>query len=216
MPEFEHLPYPSRYNSLRLLNYNYASSRKLCAITLVADSRRPVFADMPLAKAILASLLSPETLAHMHLQAFTLMPDHLHLVAGVRDPDLNLPSLIGNFKSFTTQLYWKRAREIVASGEVSLPSQNVCKSQSQQARILLSALIDSHATLRPEVIELRNWPAVRPEMFLKKHLWQSKFFDHIIRNDQDLRENIEYIAMNSVRAGYVSRSCFYPYTGFMA
>ena len=216
MPEFEHLPYPSRYNSLRLLNYNYASSRKLCAITLVADSRRPIFADMLLAKATLASLLSPKTLAHMHLQAFTLMPDHLHLVTGVRDPDLNLPSLIGNFKSFTTQFYWKRAREIVASGEASLPSQNVCKSQSQQARLLLSALIDGHATLRPEVVELRNWPAVRPEMFLKKHLWQSKFFDHIIRNDQDLRENIEYITMNSVRAGYVSRSCFYPYTGFMA
>ena len=76
-------------------------------------------------------------------------------------------------------------------------------------------MIDGRATLRPEVVELRNWPRVRPEMFLKKHLWQSKFFDHIIRNDQDLQENLEYIAMNSVRAGYVSRSCFYPYTGFM-
>ena len=215
MPEFEHLPYPSRYNSLRLLNYNYTSSRKLCAITLVADSRRPVFADMLLAKATLASLLSPVTLAHMHLQAFTLMPDHLHLVAGIRNPDLNLPALIGNFKSFTTQLYWKRSQEIAASGEVCLPSQNVYKSDSQQARNLLSALIDGRATLRPEIVELRNWPAVRPELFLKKQLWQAKFFDHIIRNDHDLRENLEYIAMNSVRAGYVSRSCFYPYTGFM-
>ena len=215
MPEFEHLPYPTRYNSLRLLNYNYTSSRKLCAITLVADSRRPVFADMLLAKATLASLLSPETLAHMHLQAFTLMPDHLHLVAGVRNPDLHLPALIGNFKSFTTQLYWKRARDIAASGEVRLPSQNVCKGDIEQSRSLLSALIDGRATLRPDVVELKNWPAVRPEMFLKKHLWQANFFDHIIRNDQDLRENLEYIAMNSVRAGYVSRSCFYPYTGFM-
>ena len=215
MPEFEHLPYPSRYNSLRLLNYNYASSKKLCAITLVADSRRPVFADMLLAKSILASLLSPETLANLHLQAFTLMPDHLHLVGGVRSPDLNLPAIIGSFKSFTTQLYWRRCREITKSGEVSLPSERVSKCDSQEARRLLAPWIDGRATLRPEVIELKNWPDVRPEMFLKKHLWQSKFFDHIIRNDQDLQENLEYIAMNSVRAGYVSRSCFYPYTGFM-
>ena len=215
MPEFEHLPYPSRYNSLRLLNYNYTSTKKLCAITLVADLRRPVFADMLLAKATLASLLSPETLTHMHLQAFTLMPDHLHLVAGVRNPELNLPALIGNFKSFTTQLYWRRCREIAASGAVSLPSQNVSKADNQQSRRLLSSLIDGRATLRPEVVELSKWPDVRPEMFLKKHLWQSKFFDHIIRNDQDLQENLEYIAMNSVREGYVSRSCFYPYTGFM-
>ena len=170
---------------------------------------------MLLAKSILGSLLSPETLANLHLQAFTLMADHLHLVAGVRNPDLNLPAIIGSFKSFTTQLYWKRCREIAVSGAVSLPSQNVSKSDSHEARIFLAPLIDGRATLRPEVVELKNWPAVGPEMFLKKHLWQSKFFDHIIRNDQDLQENLEYIAMNSVRAGYVSRSCFYPYTGFI-
>ena len=69
MPEFEHLPYPSRYNSLRLLGYDYNSTRKLCAITLVSDSRKPVFADMLLAKATLTALLSPETLANMHLRA---------------------------------------------------------------------------------------------------------------------------------------------------
>jgi REP element-mobilizing transposase RayT len=215
MPDFEHLPYPSRYNSLRLLGYDYNSTKKLCAITLVADSRRPVFADMLLAKATLAALLSPETLANMHLRAFTLLPDHLHLIAGVRNPDLHLPNLIGKFKSFTTQLYWKRSREIAAVGEISFPSQNVSKSDPEHSRTLLSPLINGRATLRPEVVELRNWPAVRVEMFLKKHLWQAKFFDHIIRNDEDLRENLEYIAMNPVRAGYVTQPCFYPYTGFL-
>jgi REP element-mobilizing transposase RayT len=143
------------------------------------------------------------------------MPDHLHLVTGVRQPDLYLPNLIGNFKSFTTKLYWRRSQEIAASGEVSLPSQCVIKSDVQQSRELLSPLIDGRANLRPEVVELRNWPSVRPEMFLKKHLWQAKFFDHVIRNDDDLRENFEYIAMNPVRAGYVARPYFYPYTGFM-
>jgi REP element-mobilizing transposase RayT len=215
MPEFEHLPYPSRYNSLRLLGYDYNSTRKLCAITLVSDSRKPVFADMLLAKATLTALLSPETLANMHLRAFTLMPEHLHLLAGVRNPDLHLPNLIGKFKSFTTQLYWKRSREIAAAGEVRLPSENVSKSDIQRSRSLLSPLIEGRVTLRPEVVELRNWPAVRPELFLKKHLWQAKFFDHVIRNDEDLRENLEYIAMNSVKAGYVARSYFYPYTGFL-
>ena len=215
MPEFEHLPYPSRYNTLRLLGYDYASTRKLCAITLVAESRRPIFADMLLAKAVLASLLSPETLANLHLRAFTLMPEHLHLVAGVRHPDLNLPNLLGNFKSFTTQLYWRRSQQIVASGEVRLPSQNVNKSDVQQSRSLLAPLIDGRAALRPEVVELKNWPSVRPELFLKKHLWQSKFFDHIIRNDTDLQENLKYIAMNSVLAGYVVQPYLYPYTGFL-
>jgi len=215
MPQFDHLPYPSRYNTLRLLGYDYSSTRKICAITLVAASRRPVFGDMLLAKAILTSLLSPQTLTNIDLRAFTLMPDHLHLLAGVRQPDLNLPNLIGKFKSFTTQLYWKRSQEIFASGEISLPSKSVSRSDFEQSLTLLPALIDRCATLRPEAVELRNWPSVRQEMFLKKDLWQAKFFDHIIRNDNDLRENLEYIAMNPVKAGYVSQPWFYPYTGFM-
>ena len=215
MPHFDQLPYPSRYNSLRLLGYDYTSPRKLCALTLVAETRRPLFADMLLAKAILASLLSPETLVNLHLRAFTLMPDHLHLIAAARQSKFDLPNLIANFKSFTTQLYWKRSREILASGEISLPSQSVNKADLKGSRSLMAALLTGHLKLRPEVVELKNWPSVQPECFLKKHLWQAKFFDHVIRNDQDLRESLNYVAMNPVRAGYVTRPCFYPYTGFM-
>ena len=215
MPHIDHLPYPRRYNSLRLLGYDYASARKLCAITLVADSRRPVFADLRLAKVTLATLLSDETLGNMDLRAFSLMPDHLHLIAGVRQTEFELPDLIGQFKSFTTQLYWKRSREIADSGEVSLPSQCVSKSEYKRSQALLSALIDGRATLRPEVVNLKNWPVIRPQIFLKKHLWQARFFDHVIRNDRDLRENLDYIAMNPVKAGFVSHPYFYPYTGFL-
>jgi len=215
MPHFDQLPYPSRYNSLRLLGYDYTSTRKLCAITLVADERRSLFSDMLLAKSVLVSLLSPETLASLHVRAFTLMPDHLHLIAGARHSKFDLPNLIAGFKSFTTHLYWKRSREILTSGEISLPSQSVSKSDSTNSRSLLPALVSGYLTLRPEFVELKNWPFVRPEDFLKKRLWQTRFFDHVIRNDKDLRENLHYIAMNPVRAGYVTQPCFYPYTGFM-
>ena len=75
--------------------------------------------------------------------------------------------------------------------------------------------MDWRATLRPEVVELRNWPRVKPEHFLKKRLWQTRMFDHVIRNDFDLQENLNYIAMNPVRAGYVTAPNFYPYTGLL-
>jgi len=215
MPHFDELPYPSRYNSLRLLGYDYTSIRKLYAITVVADERRPLFSDMLLAKSILASLLSPETLAGLHLQAFSLMPEHIHLLGGARHSKFDLSNLIAGFKSFTTHLYWKRSREILTSGEITLPSQSVNKSDSTGSRSLLPALVSGYLTLRPEVVELKNWPAVQPEDFRKKRLWQTRFFDHVIRNDRDLRENLNYIAMNPVRAGYVTQPCFYPYTGFM-
>ena len=215
MPHFEDFPYPSRYNSLRLLGYDYTSTLRACALTLVTDLRRPVFADMKLAKLILASLLSDETLTRLHLRAFTLMPDHLHLLAGIRQPGFDLRNVIGQFKSFSTQLYWKRSHEIVASEQIELPSSSVTKSDLQEAKPLLRALADWCATLRPESVELRNWPTIPPTLFLNKHLWQPGFFDHVIRNQKDFNENLTYIAFNPVRAGYVAQPFFYPYTGFM-
>jgi REP element-mobilizing transposase RayT len=215
MPQIPAFPYPRRYNSLRLLGYGYDSIFQLCAITLVSDLRRPLFADVSLAKVVLASLLSDQTLKYMRVRAFTLMPDHLHLLAGVRLPESDLPTLLGGFKSYTTQLYWKRSREVMESQEVYLPSGLVEKTDPNESRPLLAALMEWRATLRPEIVELKNWPRLKPQQFLGKLLWQEKFFDHVIRNDTDLQENLDYIAMNPVKAGYVTRPQFYPYTGFM-
>jgi REP element-mobilizing transposase RayT len=215
MPYFSGFPFQRRYNSLRLLGYDYQSVYQLCAITLVTDLRRPLFGDLILAKAILTSLLSDKSLERMRVRAFTLMPDHLHFLASVRQPDIYLPSMIGRFKSYTTQQYWKRSRDVVDSNSVCLPPASVRRSDRSEVRALLTAVMEWRATLRPEVVELKNWPRVKPGQFLKKHLWQLRLFDHVIRNESDLRENLEYIAMNSVKAGYVTRPQFYPFTGFL-
>ena len=58
------------------------------------------------------------------------------------------------------------------------------------------------ATLRPEVLELKNWPRVKPQNFRRKRLWQTGIFDHVVRNDFDLKDTLNYIAMNPVREGY--------------
>lgn len=166
MPRFD-FPEPRRYNTLRLLGYDYNSAWQLCAISLVTDLRRPLFADVNMAKGVLRCLLSDQTLKHMRVRCFTLMPDHLHFLAGVRNPEKKLPNLIGLFKSYTTQQYWKRSREIVDSGQVVLPSSRVTKTTAKESRPLISALMDWRATLRPEVVELKNWPKIKPEQFLK-------------------------------------------------
>ena len=214
MPQFD-FPFPRRYNSLRLLGYGYNSNWQLCAISLVADLRRPVFADVNMAKSVLSCLLSNQMLDHMRLRAFTLMPNHLHFVAGVSETEKTLPNLIGMFKSYTTQQYWKRSREIIETGQVVQPSTCLNKSGPKKDRPLIASLMEWRATVRPEVVQLKNWPRVKPEHFLKKRLWQTSMFDHVIRNDVDLHENLNYIAMNAVHEGYVTVPHFYPYAGFL-
>ena len=214
MPQFD-FPFSRRYNSLRLLGYGYNSTWQLCAISLVTELRRPLFADVTMAKSVLRCLLSNQTLEHMRLRAFTLMPNHLHFIAGVRESKKWLPELIGMFKGYTTQQYWNRSREIIETGQVSLPSTCISKSDRKEDRPLIESLMEWGTTLRPEVVQLKNWPIVKPEHFRRKRLWQAKMFDHVIRNDNDLQENLDYIAMNPVREGYVTVPYFYPYTGFL-
>jgi len=52
--------------------------------------------------------------------------------------------------------------------------------------------------------------------YLRRHrgkLWQRGFFDHIIRNEQDFFETLEYIKLNPVRKGLVEVWDQWPYTG---
>jgi REP element-mobilizing transposase RayT len=205
---------PRRYNSLRMLGFDYSSTSALYSITLKTDSSRPVFGDIKLAKTILAVLLDSRTLARIRVCAYTLLPDHLHLLVGVKEPGKKLSLLLGAFESLTTQNYWKRSREIVDSQEVILPPTVVEKSKHNETQSLRRALIEWRVTLRPETMEMKSCPNVKPEHFLSKHLWQRSFHDHVIRNDDDLRETLKYIVLNPVRRGYVSKPEFYPFTGF--
>ncbi|HEY3138666.1 MAG TPA: transposase [Blastocatellia bacterium] len=214
MPTSPDFPYPRRYNTLRLLGFDYTDTSALYFVTIDTDVSRPVFGDVKLAKSVLAALLHGETQARIRLEAYTLMPDHLHVLAGVTEAGKTLSAALGAFKSYTTQLYWKRSREIVQEQKVALPSTSINKTAGVETRTLLAALMEWRAALRPEAVELKNWPRLHPEQFLGKHLWHTKFNDHIIRNDDDLRETIEYIVLNPVKRGYVSKPQFYPFTGF--
>ncbi|HXU38057.1 MAG TPA: transposase [Blastocatellia bacterium] len=213
MPTSPDFPYPRRYNSLRLLGFDYGNVDSLYFLTIDTDASRPLFADVTLSKAVLTSLLSNQTQANIRVQAFTLLPDHFHLLAGVKEAGRNLSNALGAFKSYTTQLYWKRSREIIEQKRVALPAAAIQKDAGNDA-LLLAAVMDWRAVLRPEAVALKNWPALHPEQFLGKHLWHTKFNDHVIRNDADLRETMEYITFNPVKRGYVSKPQFYPFTGF--
>ena len=47
-------------------------------------------------------------------------------------------------------------------------------------------------------------------------LWQPRFYDHIIRSDENLRVISEYIIANPVRKGFTSVPDDWPWSGIMA
>jgi putative transposase len=45
-------------------------------------------------------------------------------------------------------------------------------------------------------------------------LWQKRFWEHTIRNENDLARHVDYIHFNPVKHGLVSRVCDWPHSSF--
>src|SRR5262245_38283271 len=150
MPTAPDFPLPRRYNSLRLPGFDYSNTSSLFFISINTNNSRPVFADFKLAKATLSALLDDHTLSRIRVHAYTLLPDHFHLLAGVKDSAKPLSDSLGYFKSYTTSRFWKRSREVLAGAGLELP-QRIKRTARDRARAeLLAALVEWRATLRPE------------------------------------------------------------------
>ena len=53
--------------------------------------------------------------------------------------------------------------------------------------------------------------AARP---IKRSVWQGRYWEHLIRDDQDYRQHVEYIHYNPVKHGYVRKPVAWPYSSF--
>lgn len=47
-------------------------------------------------------------------------------------------------------------------------------------------------------------------------LWQRRFWEHTIRNDADFERHVDYVHLNPVKHGLVSRVCDWPHSSFHA
>lgn len=47
-----------------------------------------------------------------------------------------------------------------------------------------------------------------------KKLWQNRFWDHIIRDEEDFRMHLDYIHFNPIKHGYIDNPIYYPWSSF--
>jgi putative transposase len=48
----------------------------------------------------------------------------------------------------------------------------------------------------------------------EKGIWQRRFWEHVIRDDDDLSRHVDYVHFNPVKHGYVSRACDWAHSSF--
>ena len=48
----------------------------------------------------------------------------------------------------------------------------------------------------------------------ERGIWQRRFWEHMIRDEQDFERHVDYIHWNPVKHGWVNRVCDWPYSSF--
>jgi putative transposase len=54
----------------------------------------------------------------------------------------------------------------------------------------------------------------RRQIKAERGLWQRRYWEHLIRDERDLQNHIDYIHFNPVKHGYVARASDWPYSSF--
>ncbi|WP_406914860.1 REP-associated tyrosine transposase [Enterobacter quasiroggenkampii] len=47
-----------------------------------------------------------------------------------------------------------------------------------------------------------------------RHIWQPRFWEHTIRNEEDYRRHVDYIYINPLKHGYVGKVSDWPFSTF--
>ena len=47
-----------------------------------------------------------------------------------------------------------------------------------------------------------------------RYIWQPRFWEHTIRNEEDYRRHVDYIYINPLKHGYVSKVSDWPFSTF--
>lgn len=117
---------------------------------------------------------------------------------------------------FITVVTHHRERILVAHGDLLMQA---LEGISRRCRFTLSSWVilpdHFHAIIHPEGNDLSNLLQRIKMSFgvlLRKrkgttsgHVWQKRFWDHAIRDDEDMRRHIDYIHYNPVKHGYVMK-----------
>ncbi len=139
--------------------------------TLVSYRRQPILCDPPIREALRIAINAVRAKLPFVVDAWVLMPDHLHCLWTLPTGDNDYPrrwSLIKRKVSLANGEHYKRP----------------------------------------------DWMTLSKSKHHESTIWQRRFWEHQIRDDQDYRRHLDYIHWNPVKHDYVKQVCDWPYSTF--
>jgi putative transposase len=135
--------------------------------TLVTFNRLPYLKTDAAIKALWDAVEYTRTNHPFDVDAFVILPDHLHMVWTLPPDDNDYPTRWRLIKSHFTHHFHPQENGVIPLSRV--------KKQEQA-------------------------------------VWQRRYWEHLIRNEQDLQAHIEYIHYNPVKHGLANTPAGWPYS----
>ncbi|MGB5177122.1 MAG: transposase [Gammaproteobacteria bacterium] len=164
--------------------------------TVVSWQRRPVLCHPDIRAALRAAIMSVRGTHPITINAWVLLPDHLHCVWTLPDGDADFSVRWAMIKRFVT-------RRITGSGNGAW---NAPYGKAVDAWNAPCGKADDAWNAR-----------YRESSRLKRHeggLWQRRFWEHRVRDQADLNRCQDYLHWNPVKHRHVSRVADWPFSTF--
>ncbi len=149
-------------------NYRRAKTGNCFFFTVVSWHRRPIFTLPAVRQALRHAIGRVRRDAPFQIDAFVLLPDHLHCIWTLPESDTAFP------------MRWRLIKTLV----------------TQQC--------DSNAISRLSGSGHKRQGTI----------WQKRYWEHAIRDEQDFARHVDYIHFNPLKHGLVGMAKDWPYSSF--
>jgi putative transposase len=139
--------------------------------TVVSYQRQPILCDSVIRNALRAAIKTVRASSPFVIDAWVLLPDHLHCVWTLPDGDAD----------FSTR--WRQIKRAVSL---------MCGDEYHRDDLMSASKLKHREST----------------------IWQRRFWEHRIRDDEDFARHVDYIHFNPVKHGHAQQAVDWPYSTF--
>jgi putative transposase len=139
--------------------------------TVVAYRRQPILCSDPIRSALRTAIETVRVVRPFEIDAWVLLPDHLHCVWTLPEGDADFSNR------------WMKIKRAVSLA---------CRDEFHR----------------------EEWMTASKSKRRESTIWQRRFWEHLIRDEDDFARHVDYIHYNPVKHGHVQHATDWPYSTF--
>ena len=186
---------------------------------MVTHQRRKILCLEPCRRVLREVIRKTQARYPFTIDAFVLLPDHLHCIWTLPERDTNYSMRWG----FIKKEFTRKVRGIIGDAEIAgMAEMEMVGTAHPTASPGMGGYAHQNGSLKRRVgcahQRERATISAHYNHSRKKHrestVWQRRFWEHTIRDQADFNAHVEYIHYNPVKHGYVQAPKDWEYSSF--